>query len=355
MPFTQWSDDLARPMLSILVLLGVYLSYLVLSPFLVALTWAAIFAILFHRPQTALSAMMGPNRAAVLTTLIVGITIVAPALLLLTALAREAPQVSEYLKQSSQTAPRQIEQIWGAIRTNSPVAVPADPTDFLTSAAQRGLAFLAPRAGAFLADVFAILGTLVAMLFALFFMLRDGDGMVRHLRDLLPFPENERDRLMSDTRDLVVASVGAGLIVAGAQGCIGGIAFWLVGIAAPVFWGVVIAFASLMPVVGAALVWAPAGIWLLLSGAIGRGALLLIVGAFGISMADNVLRPLLLSGRTSMSGMVVFFGLLGGAAAFGFIGLVIGPIILVTTVRFLGALLHPNLPNEPAAVRSSDS
>ena len=107
--------------------------------------------------------------------------------------------------------------------------------------------------------------------------------------------------------------------------------------------------------VGAALVWVPAGIWLLLSGATGRGALLLLVGVFGISMADNVLRPLLLSGRTSMSGLVVFFGLLGGAAAFGFIGLVIGPIILVTTVRFLSALVHPNLPNESAAVRSLDS
>jgi predicted PurR-regulated permease PerM len=276
MPFAQWSDDLARPMLSILVLLGVYLSYLVLSPFLVALTWAAIFAILFHRPQAALSAMMGPSRAAILTTLIVGITIVAPALLLLTALAREAPQVSEFLKQSSQTAPRQIAQIWGAIRTNSPVAVPADPTAFLTSAAQRGLAFLAPRAGAFLADVFAILGTLVAMLIALFFILRDGDGMVRHCAICCPSRERARS---SDER---YARPGRRECRSrahrrGRAGMHRGIAFWFVGSRA-IFWGVVIAFASLMPVVGAALVWAPAGIWLLLSGAIGRGALLLLVG-----------------------------------------------------------------------------
>jgi len=325
------------------ILVGIYLSWLVLSVFLVALTWAAIFGVLFQHTQTRLSARLGPNRAAVLTTILVGVAIVAPALLLVAALAREAPQVSEYLKESSQTMPRQLQRLWDAIRLRSPVAIPADPTDLLTTAGQRVLAFLAPRAGAFLADFLSTLGTLVSMLFALFFMLRDGDAISQHVRDVLPFSEHERDRLMSDTRDLIVASVGAGLIVAVAQGCIGSIAFWLVGIPAPLFWGVVMAFSSLLPVVGAALVWVPAAIALLFSGAIGHGVLLLVIGVFGISMADNVLRPLLLSGRTSMSGFVVFFGLLGGAAAFGFIGLVIGPIILVTTGRFLNALLNPDL------------
>jgi predicted PurR-regulated permease PerM len=354
MPAAKWTDDLARLVLFALILLGIYLSYLVLSPFLVALTWAAIFAILFSRMQAALAARIGPGRAAILTTFIIGILVVAPVLALIPALAREVPQASDYLRQSSVNAPRQIQRIWDAVRARSPVAMPADPTDFLTSAAQRVIAFLAPHAGAFVADFFAMLGTLVAMLFALFFLLRDGDAISLQLRDLLPFPEHERDRLMSDTRDLVIASVGAGLIVAAAQGFIGGVAFWLVGIAAPVVWGVVMAFSSLLPVVGAALVWVPAGVALLLSGAIGRGTLLLVIGVFGISMADNVLRPLILSGRTSMNGLVVFFGLLGGAAAFGLIGLVIGPIILVTTARLVSSLLRPNLRDEsvPAANRT---
>jgi predicted PurR-regulated permease PerM len=140
---------------------------------------------------------------------------------------------------------------------------------------------------------------------------------------------------MSETRDLVMASFGAGLMVAVTQGLIGGVVFWLVGIGAPVFWGIVIGFCSLLPVVGAALVWVPAGLGLLLAGEIGRGVVLMLLGVLGISMADNVLRPLLLSGRTSISGLVIFFGLLGGVAAFGFVGLVVGPIILVTTARLL--------------------
>jgi predicted PurR-regulated permease PerM len=125
-----------------------------------------------------------------------------------------------------------------------------------------------------------------------------------------------------------------------AQGAIGGTAFWLLGMNAPVLWGVAITFASLVPVVGAALVWVPASIWLLLSGAAGRGIALVLVGTFGISLIDNVIRPLILSGRTSVSGLVIFFGLLGGAAAFGLVGLLVGPIILVTTARLLDELRH---------------
>ena len=342
------SKSLGRPVLYALILLGVYLSYQILSPFIVALAWAVLFAILFRGMQAALARRTGPNTAALITTLLVSVVIVAPAVGLISALAQEAPQAIDSLKQASQNAPRQIQGLWDAARARSPVPMPEDPTDVMIDGAQRVVAYLAPRAGSFVAAFFAMLGTLAAMLFALFFLLRDGAAIGRELRDRLPFPEQESERLMRDTRDLVIASVGAGLIVAAAQGVIGGTAFWLLGIGAPVFWGVVMAFCSLLPVVGAALVWVPAGIWLLLSGTIGRGVAMLLVGALGISMVDNVLRPLVLSGRTSVSGLVIFFGLLGGVAAFGFIGLVIGPIILVTTARLLEELRRPDLVDDSA-------
>jgi hypothetical protein len=103
--------------------------------------------------------------------------------------------------------------------------MPEDPSDLLTEGVQRAVAFLAPHAGAFVADSLATLGSLVVMLFALFFILRDGDTMSRRLRDLLPFTEHESEQLLSDTRDLVIASVGAGVVVAVAQGIVGGLAF----------------------------------------------------------------------------------------------------------------------------------
>jgi len=336
------------PALYALILLAAYLAYLVLAPFLTTLTWATIFAILFHGMHVTLSRRIGPNRAALVTTLVVALVIVAPAAALIASVSREVPDLADYLRQASRGAPDRIRRLWEIARVRSPVALPEEPMDLLIEGGRRTLMVVAPRAGAFVANVFATLGNLLAMLFALFFMLRDGDAMSRELRDRLPLSARDSERLLRETRDLVIASVGAGLVVAVAQGLAGGVTFWLVGIAAPAFWGVVVAFASLLPVVGAALVWIPAGVGLLLSGEIGRGVVMLLVGAFGISMIDNILRPLLLSGRTSMSALTVFFGLIGGAAAFGFIGLVIGPIVLVITARLLTTLQRPDLEDESA-------
>jgi predicted PurR-regulated permease PerM len=324
-----------------LVFLGVYLSYQILSPFFVALTWAALFAILFRGMQDRLARRTGPGRAALLTTLLVAAAIAAPAVMLVSALVRQAPQAIASLTLASQGAPPKLQEAWNALRARSPVPIPEDPAEVLATATQRALEYLAPRAGSIVGGVLGMLGTLGAMLFALFFLLRDGPALTRQLRERLPFTDEVNQRLMNETRDLVMASVGAGLIVAAAQGAAGALAFWLLGIGAPIFWGAMMAICSLLPVVGSTLIWVPAGIWLLWSGAIGRGIAMLAIGTFGISMIDNVLRPLVLSGRTSINGLVIFFGLLGGAAAFGFIGLVIGPIILVITARLLEALRQP--------------
>jgi len=238
------------------------------------------------------------------------------------------------------------------VRARSPLALPEDPTQLLRDAVSRILTFLAPRAGAVVADLFATIGTLFAMLFALFFLMRDGDVIGRELRTLLPLPPAQSERVIRGTRNLVIASVGAGILVAIAQGTIGGVAFWLLGLGAPAFWGVVMAFCSLIPVVGAALVWVPASLWLLLSGSIGKGIAMVVIGALGISMADNVLRPLLLSGSTQVNGLIIFFGLLGGVAAFGFIGLVLGPVILVVTGNLLRMFARPDLVDTSAAPNS---
>jgi predicted PurR-regulated permease PerM len=322
----------------VLMLLIGYLTYLVISPFLAPLAWATVFAVMFHRVHLELSPRIGASRSALATTLMTAVLIVAPAVVLVSVVAREAPQVIDYLQQVSMTAPRQIERVWEVIRRRSPTALPEDPAFLLREGVQRIVGFLAPRAGAVVADLFATLGSLFVMLFAMFFLIRDGHTLARELRDLLPLPEGARDRLMTDTRDLIVASVGAGLVVAAVQGTIGGITFWLLGIQAAVIWGVVMALCSLIPLVGAAIVWAPTALWLVLSGDVGRGIVLILVGVFGIGLADNILRPLLLSGRTTASGLVVFLGLLGGAAAFGFIGLVLGPIVLVTAGSLLRVL-----------------
>ena len=340
---------------ALIILIG-YLTYLVISPFLAPLAWAAVFAVMFYRVHMELSPRIGPSRSALAATLMTAVLIVAPGVILVSIIAREVPQVVTYVQHFSLPSPDRINRIWEAVRERSPTPLPEDPAFLVREGVQRVLAFLAPHAGAAVADLFATIGSLLVMLFAMFFLLRDGHTLARQVRDLLPLPEGARDRLMTDTRDLIIASVGAGLMVAVVQGAIGALAFWLLGIHAPAFWGVVMAVCSLIPVFGAALVWLPTALWLLLSGEVGRGIILAIVGVFGISLADNVLRPLLLAGRTTASGLVVFLGLLGGAAAFGFIGLVLGPIILVTAGSLLrvfsrrepfGAAAVPDVPPVP--------
>ena len=337
-------DRFSQLLFYILLIVMGYLVYQVLSPFLAPLAWASVFAMMFQGVYAELSSRIGPNRSALVTTLMTAVLIVAPAVLLVSVLAREVPQGIAYVQQASLSAPDQIDRIWQVVRARVPMPLPEDPTALLREGVERVLAFLAPAAGGVVADALATLGSLFVMLFSLFFLLRDGHILGRQIRDLLPLPERARERLMTETRDLVIASVGAGLMVAAVQGLIAGVTFWALGFNGPVMWGVATAFCSLVPVVGSALVFVPAALWLFLAGEVTRGVILAVVAALGVGMVDNVLRPLILSGRTSASGLVVFLGLLGGASAFGFIGLVLGPIILVTAGSLLTAFTRSDAP-----------
>ena len=144
---TTTKDRFSQLLFYALVLLTGYLTFLVLSPFLASLAWAAVLGMMFHRVHLQLTATMGPNRAALLTTLMAAVLIVGPAVLLVSVLAREVPPLIDYLQQASLRAPDQIERIWEIARRRSPMALPEDPTSMLREGMKRGLAFLVPRRG----------------------------------------------------------------------------------------------------------------------------------------------------------------------------------------------------------------
>ena len=337
-------DRFARIIFYGVIGLTAWLTYLVVRPFLQPLGWAAIFAIMLYPLNAWLSKRLRPNRAALATTLFAALVMIGPVTTLLSLLVNQATEAANAFRQTDWSAatPERLHEIWQTVRARSPLALPEDPAQLVAQGVQRLAAFLVPRAGAVLQNVASTLFGIAVMLFALFFFLRDGASYAGTIRGLLPFSEARRDRLARDTRDLVVASLGSGLAVAAAQGFIGGVTFWALGFDSPLLWGVVMAFCSLIPVVGAALVWLPAAVWLLLSGDVVRGVILVVVGIGGIGMADNILRPLLLSGRSSGSGLVVFLGLLGGVAAFGFVGLILGPVVLVMAGTLLDAFANPD-------------
>jgi predicted PurR-regulated permease PerM len=346
----EGSQISARPAQAALIALGLYLSYLTLSPFVVAFTWAGIFAILFRDAQVSLARRMGSNWAAFVITLAVFVLIVTPGAILISALAREGPQTAKYVEESSAIAPGKFLSIWSTVRAKSPFPMPQDPTDLLIAAGERVREWAMAHAGAFLTGSLASLGILGATLLALFFMLRGGDALHRHIRDLLPFSDHQSEQLMSDTSDLVVASIRAGIAVAVVQGVVAGVAFWLLGLGPPTIWGVLIGLASLLPLTGSAVVWVPVALWLIVGGEILHGVMVLLVGTFGLTLPANLIRPAILSGKTTMNPGVLFFGLLGGAAAFGLVGLIVGPIILVMTSQLIKILLRSD--SQPGARNS---
>jgi predicted PurR-regulated permease PerM len=212
---------------------------------------------------------------------------------------------------------------------------------------------MASELGAVIRNIVVFLFELFVMLFALFYFLKDGESMLDRFRHLLPFEESMTERMLAEARELIFASVTTSLVIAAVQGVLCGGAFAVVGLGSAIFWGVVMGFLSLLPVVGAWPVWIPATIWLFSTGHAGRAIILIgICGALGATI-DNILRPVLLGGRASLSGLLVFISVLGGIAVFGVLGVVLGPIVVATVVGILdvysGYHVARNAPNAPVA------
>jgi predicted PurR-regulated permease PerM len=320
------------------VLLLGYLLYQLIEPFLRPLAWAVIFAAFFHSRHHRLERRFGRSTAASISTAAVAVIVVVPFVLLVMAFIQEATHTltSVDLVNGSSQGFERVQRAWSWMQRQRIGRDIPNLDDALRQATARIAQAVAEGAGILLRNLVGLIANVIIMLFALFFFFRDGDAIMSRLRRVLPFDASFREGRIRETAELIRASVSSGLIVALVQGTVGGLTFATLGLGAPVFWGVIMAFFSLLPL-GAWIVWMPVAVWLLLTGDVGRGITLLVIGAGGISMIDNFLRPILLSGRTQMNGLLVFISLLGGIAAFGLIGLVLGPVIMATAISFVEA------------------
>jgi predicted PurR-regulated permease PerM len=312
-----------------------YLAFLVVQPFLGPLGWAAVMAIVFQPVHVRLAQRLTPSGAALATTLIIAAVVVVPLAVVTNAFVNEAVDAAR----SIQDAITRGEFAWieSGIRRlvrRVPIQNGPDLTSVLLDATKRSAVAVGAYSGSVLRNVVGFVFDLVLVLFASFFFLRDGPKIVRILRDVIPLDDAARDRLLTETADLIDISVRSSIFVAGMQGLLGGCAFAAVGINAPVFWGVVMAFFCLLPL-GAWLIWLPAAILLAVGGHPGKALVLSALGFGVVSAVDNVVRPMLLSGRTRMNGLMVFISLLGGVAAFGGLGLILGPVVMATAMTVL--------------------
>ena len=333
-PIVTTSDRLTTVLSYGAILLLGYLVFVIVEPFLVPLAWSAVLAIFFYPLHQRVARKMKPTASAFTSTLLVTLLLIVPVLVVLLYTAREAIDATARL-QGSLSNPEQAIPAHLVAKFRSLLPEAWRTTDFsepLRQGAEKIASFLAEKLGALLKNLFAFFVDLFILLFALFFMFRDADSIVRGVRHLLPFDASIQKEMLGESRDLVFASVAVGLLLAAIQGVLGGISFALVSIPAPVFWGVLIAFVSLVPVVGSGLIWVPAALWLGFSGHWGK-ALLVVAICGGVSaVADNLVRPLLLRNRTRLNELLLFVSVLGGLEAFGLLGLVIGPTIVAAAM-----------------------
>jgi predicted PurR-regulated permease PerM len=314
-----------------------YVVYLVVEPFLVALAWAGVLAIVFHPMHAAFARRFGPGWAAALSTLVITVSLVVPMVLVATAFAREAVDAAGNVQRAfADGRLGGIERAWQTVQSRMPESFQIDLASLTTDSVKQGAGFLVAQSGLLVRNVFVFTLNLALALFATFFLLRDSAAIMRIIRGLMPMEESARETMLARSR--ADSSVSAG-IVAAVQGLLGGLVFALLGIEAALFWGVVMAICCLLPF-GAWIVWVPAAIVLAASGAVGRATVLVVLGFAVVSGADNVLRPILLSGRANMNGLVIFLSLLGGIAVFGMLGVVLGPVLVVTALGLLSGYVE---------------
>jgi predicted PurR-regulated permease PerM len=321
----------------VILLVAFSLAFLaILLPFYGAVFWAVVLATLFSPFYRALLIKMNQrsNLAALATLVICMIVVIIPLVLISISLAHEATDVYNSIRSGEINFGLFFQKVVAALPTW--LVSPLERfglTDFsvlqtkLTNAAVQGSEFITKQAISIGQNTFSFLISFTIMLYILFFLLRDGDKIVMRIKQAAPLNPDHKRVLFNNLTTAIRATVKGNIIVAGVQGALGGIAFMFLGVQGALLWAVLMAFLSLLPAVGAALIWVPVAIYFLVTGAIWQGVTLIAFGILVIGLVDNVLRPILVGKDTQLPDFVVLISTVGGMALLGLNGFVIGPVI----------------------------
>lgn len=316
-----------------LLLLG-YFVFEITEPFLVPLAWSAVLAIFFYPLHERVLKKLKPNPAAAVSAVGVTLLLIVPALVILFLTTKQAVEAGakaqEVIQSPDKALPAHLTE-W--LKNQLPDSVQdVDLSDPVKRGAERLAGYLAAKLGGLLRNLFTFFLDLFVVIFALFFMFRDGEEVARGVRHLMPFDSVIQEEMMRESRELIFASVAVGLLIAAVQGALGGLAFTLAGVGTALFWGVLMAFFSLVPVVGSALIWVPTAFWLAFTGHPWKGLMIAVICGGVAGVADNIIRPLLLRNRTHLNELLLFISVLGGIQVFGLLGIVAGPTIVAAAM-----------------------
>lgn len=307
----------------------------VLLPFYGAIFWGVVLAVIFgplHR-HIYVALRRRRNLAAFATLLIITLIVIIPVIFIAGSLANEVAglytrintgqlNLGAYYEQIVTALPLSVHSSLDSVGMGDLLSI----KEKLSAGALQGSQFLAKQAVSVGQNTFQFVIGLGVMLYLLFFLLRDGSELAHQGRRLIPLSDEHRRHLFRKFTTVVRATVKGNIVIALTQGALGGVMFAFLGIQGALFWGVLMAFLSLLPAVGASLIWVPVAIYFLVTGAYADGLILTLFGVLVIGLIDNVLRPTLVGKDTKMPDYVILISTLGGLAVFGLNGFVIGPL-----------------------------
>lgn len=325
-----------------------YFLYRVFSPFLSVLIWAIVLTVvflpLFHR---TLSLVRGRRTAAsLITCILILLLIVLP----VTFLGVLVTQQSMALYQSVHENSGSLSDVTAKVQEfqNRPAvqwlvlqakkwfgAREFDLQQYLREAASGVTRFLVDKGPSLIKGAGGMVFSFFLIFITMFFLWRDGPALLELVKSSHPLPEAYESEIIKKFQDVSYATFFGSILTALVQGAAACLLFLVLGIPAPLFWGAIVSLVSLVPVVGAFLVWLPWGAYLLLAGQTTRGMLLLALGGLVVSSIDNILKPIIIRGRTDMHPLLVFLSVLGGLQAFGFLGILLGPLMVALFISFL--------------------
>jgi predicted PurR-regulated permease PerM len=319
------------------LVLGVSLAFVwILRPYAGAILWGTVLAIVFAPLNRHLRERMRQRRsvAAGLTLLLIVVLVLFPVALIGESLVNEGSTVYRRIQSGELDVSAWFRQVYAAL--------PGWAVDLLNRFGLTNLEAVQARLSGFLArgaqlaaaqalnlgqNTFQFVVALFVMLYLLFFLLRDGDVLSRRIRAAIPMQPERQRSLAGRFTTVIRATIKGNLVVALVQGALSGLIFWILGVGAPVLLGVLSVLLSLLPAIGAAVVWVPVAIYLFAIGEVWRSVVLVVFCALVIGSVDNILRPILVGKDTKLPDYVVLISTLGGLAVFGANGFVIGPVI----------------------------
>lgn len=325
-------------------LLGFALCLIVL-PFLAPTTWALFLAFLLHPLHERMTRRFGgrANASAAVLTIGTFCMLIGPVTAMGLALVTQASELVQWVQATlGQKSSQQYSVLVELPFVDTLAEWLHDDLGIRTAQLKQWVAQATAQVPALLSDLVGRLfvGAMhtavafVVMLFMLFFLIRDGADIVTMLKELIPMSERRRERMMVHIAEVTRAVVfGTGITVL-VQGAVVGIAFAITGLAAPLVFGLLAAMLALLPFGGTAFVWIPATVALAADDRWGMAIAMLVIGVIS-STIDNVLRPYLISGRAHVGTLAVFVGVMGGAAAFGLIGLIVGPVVIALIIALI--------------------